>query len=1434
MAGEPDQFADFSPKEQPRGAADEFADFNPHTLATAPKEAIPHALMQRFSDGPWSGGASPVRFLNEGVLTPAQSAAEQLLRTPNSIIEKIGRDGPLDDETEKPEQPDDAARTVATAGVLAGAIHPFARSETFASSEYAKRYAAEQFKRAAATPGLFGGLPRGLLGLAGAAGAMIASGPELIESLFEKAQEAYRKGLTPEQEAEFATNAALLELGGGEIFRKPPDRAIGVVPKPQDFATAAKVIAGKDDPIVADKAIRLHDEFGINPAEVVHDAKTDPEVAASMTSPQIADLPRKYTEGEKSEDQKLDEAAGVIDWRAPVATPRMAMPGELTAEVKIDDAYYTGPTHHEAYLNALKEIGKGPKEVDVQETDGFLTAEGEHISRAEANDRYANVATRPPPSNEFSVYHEQARDNVIAERDRYAESQTPEIKTALEAAAADVARQGSAGPGGLGEMVGGRGTAELTARGGGGGAELGALEQAGGYARPEGAAVPGAEYPGEPGAAAGDVGGREGPAVAAGAAPTAAQLPPIGVGGAGMPRANPYFTYDDRTFAKVFIGAIRTYKKTFQPELISDRALQAEPLFAAFKSATEEGKVGVIKQSEDARQFWRPTTDTERFDYVDRVERLKQGAVMPAEWKEKAERHRIMLDAAEAIEKEFGSKAAYREDYFPHQFLDPDKARGFVNAKVAQLGPTWFQKERVFDLLREALESGLRLKTTNPEDMVVNRLLSSVDMQERMKLLKSLEEMNLSRKVTDLNGGNYGNLNDHLREGWQPINAPDREQWLLHPDIQPLWKNAVDAKGFWAMEGPVGSSFRAWMAFKAVWVPIKLALTLFHPLHVYGINVAQGLARGWTQIVKGGDFLGAAQSVAEGVYGPILSAVPGVPHLGKDIKLAWETPKEERTPQQQSYVDVLNDGGFVPQMSEQLRINARRALEEAMDKGSWLKTIPAAIRRGIEIMQAPIFEKWIPSLKAAAYFNDYQALMARRPELLDNKIQRMAAARTIAKSVDNRFGEMFYGGLFWNRYVKDAGIASFLSLSWNLGGMFREFGGALLEPEARLIDRMINGAPTETQATIRDAQNKLPMVISYAASGALFLGMLSWALSGKPPEGLDWVFPRTGRDNPDGTPHRLTSMFYHREIPMLLKHVQEQGGGVSGAFVGGGEMLYNKMLLQPFKEFLQNKDYYGSDIWDENGPLYTKAWQYLTHTLGEQASPISISGAKQSLLTGGDWKEAALAMMGFGPAPSYVSRDADQNRIAYLYDRHVAPFARTEESGEKSRTRIDIRNQLLIAQKNNDQAGLQRAANEWMKNGGSRLAMSNILLHVPGDIQMFRRLEIPDQEAVMKGATPANQARYKPYLKTDIAVQAANLTMQAEQQRAQGNGVAATATEQQLSKLISDAAKSGQITNLSSFRRALAQQLTARHAPDIAAIMAQPKKMRSQYMGPPQ
>ena len=63
-----------------------------------------------------------------------------------------------------------------------------------------------------------------------------------------------------------------------------------------------------------------------------------------------------------------------------------------------------------------------------------------------------------------------------------------------------------------------------------------------------------------------------------------------------------------------------------------------------------------------------------------------------------------------------------------------------------------------------------------------------------------------------------------------------------------------------------------------------------------------------------------------------------------------------------------------------------------------------------------------------------------------------------------------------------------------------------------------------------------------AGSFALINALMTYLFTGDAPHGLDYIFARVGGNTPEGTPRRITNMSYLREVPMLLKHVQERGG----------------------------------------------------------------------------------------------------------------------------------------------------------------------------------------------------------------------------------------------------------------------------------------------------
>lgn len=801
---------------------------------------------------------------------------------------------------------------------------------------------------------------------------------------------------------------------------------------------------------------------------------------------------------------------------------------------------------------------------------------------------------------------------------------------------------------------------------------------------------------------------------------------------------------------KIFRRFADSYKRTFQPELVSNAAFEADPLFAAYRAGSAQEKDMIIARGEELYQLWRKQPEAARLQFLKDVD---AGAAQPTpQLAEIAYRYRQLLDRAYRDEVAYGSKAAYIEDYMPRLFEKEKDVEQFLASRTAALGPTWFQKHRHYDLLEEALAAGHKLKTTNPEELVALRLMAGADMRQRMELLMALERMGLARRVKDLQqagdlradaGDGVPILNENdgfARAGWKAINAPNREQWLLSPDIQPLWQNAVEAQGFWQHPGAAGSIFRGWMMFKNAWVPIKLTLSAFHPLHVLHINVANDLARGFSQ-ARGGDLRGALESFVD--------AFTPTQGVGYEARHAWAKRPEERTPQEQGMVDMMVEGGFSPQLSEQLRVAAKRNLQEAMDKG-WKKSGQIALhglRFAIEKMQSRIFEHWIPGLKAAAYIKEAQALFERRPDLLDDATKRRVALRAIAKSVDNRFGEMFYSTLFWDRYVKDAGIGSFLSLGWNLG-FVREFGGAAVESVSRQFTPSLRA-----KETVREVTNKRAFAFLYISTAMLINGVMSWGLSGEAPdEFMDFIFPRIGGKNPDGSKRRITNMFYTRELPMLTKHMQEQGGGLLGSVKGAKDMLWNKMMFQPFFEIWENRSYWGYEIYDPDSPFYQQAAQLVGYAIGDQLSPITFGGAQRARDLSGSWwdKSVPMSFLGFGPAPAYAERSALENRIRHYYTEFVAPLKKpyaAEELADERRRAIE---ELKLARLKGDVEGAAKAKEKAIAAGAKSKYLTKSRLEVPTTFYLFSKLPEETQRHLLREMSPSDRNNYRKFAKQKL------------------------------------------------------------------------------------
>jgi hypothetical protein len=793
-----------------------------------------------------------------------------------------------------------------------------------------------------------------------------------------------------------------------------------------------------------------------------------------------------------------------------------------------------------------------------------------------------------------------------------------------------------------------------------------------------------------------------------------------------------------------------------------ERGIKADSIFAQGKSERSRQENLFAKEMDERRVRWtKGSSPEEQIKAQLALEKVK-GTVTEADYRLALETEGIppdqakwmakdgpmfrrIMDEAWRAEKALGSTADYVDGYVAHIFKDEAGARDFIQRRINSLGATWFQKERSFELISQAIKAGYELRYSNPIDVLNARMRASLKMQEIVNTLQDLNKIGLAKPSAT--------SNKMEKLSWHPVNAPDRQLWYIAPEISPLWKNAMESVGLRDRNDNIGSAYRGWMDVKNTFIPIKLGVSLFHWVHVVlNVNLAADMAREFTRAAampgtlgeKVGAFATAFPKTLKVSMQDALFSLPfdRYGHLGKEGRLAWDTPDAQKSPEQKMVSRLIQEGGGIPHRNEQDLIQDRKRLDEALQQKS-IKALPLRAQNIIKKASAWMFEEQIPNLKTASYLRDAAALFQRRPDLINNHMQRGIALRAIMKSVDNRFGEMYYNALFMNRTLKDTAIGSFLSLGWNLGQV-REFGGAA----ANVATGKGRGAASPSQRTIYEAGNKGAYTLAYVATSMLSAGALSYAMSGVvPTDWKDYFFPRVGGNDPEGQPRRLTTPFNTREPIMLKAHIDSEGpiGGIT-------TFLWNKMILSPVVEALHNKDYYGRELYDTQAPWYQKAFQLVDSIMGDNLTPITASSWQRAREQGGGGpKEAILAGAGFGPAPAYVNRSPLQRKLSQMYFSHgVAQSRPYQDRGpvhavtnyltgappsvaeERSAARAAYNRAAIEG----DKAAMAKAKGAMVAKG--KMSTTTVGSLQPGDAdkRMFARVPIEDKQSLVRQMSP--------------------------------------------------------------------------------------------------
>jgi hypothetical protein len=690
--------------------------------------------------------------------------------------------------------------------------------------------------------------------------------------------------------------------------------------------------------------------------------------------------------------------------------------------------------------------------------------------------------------------------------------------------------------------------------------------------------------------------------------------------------------------------------------------------------------------------------------------------------------------AAQGVKETDPSLIATRKKYnwWASQIARQDRANGVKD------GPK---------TLSEIFGSSKLERGMNPEQIMLNAQLAADTREMQVEILREFESAGLARKVpkgaeektealsqrmfAELEGASTAKTGLFS----ETIRAPNGEKFWVHNHAKAVYDNAITKAGMWERQGIAGMGFRGLMQAKNQMVPIRLGFSLFHPLHVAHIDNSAYIATAWKEAAAKG-FTPTAFMQA---IGGTLKSLPlsynfwANPKIGARYRAVFErkVPAEQLTKTDAEVLKYSLEGGFIPSMSARFRASTEGAFVNAVKQHSLtaLWKWPGAL---MSQMQKPLFETWIPNLKHASYINEVRTLQRLKPELFaeENRIARQIQLRRIAKSVDNRYGEMSYDTLFWNPMLKDLTVLNTLSLGWQLG-FLREYGGGAIDAGQFL-------AKGGGLAQIAEGKLDRPMFVgAYTTTALMYGGLLSWALSGKHPGGdlMDYLYPRTGETGPDGKPARVSTMFYTRELASIFDHMQKEG-----ALKGMAHIAESKSsgLFGLMHDWATGLDNFNREFRDPNGTRMDQLQQTLAYTL-KDLEPISVRTTQEKASS---TKQTALNVLGFTPAPRYATESKTQSDIMQSYSKYVAP---QQTSFDKAQYSADFKQLQQLYMREDPKADdlLDKMSDKYnLTPKEIKRLVKSLSSEETMEQRLFSKLPWKEQKRLLDGMSPEEREEY--------------------------------------------------------------------------------------------
>lgn len=743
-------------------------------------------------------------------------------------------------------------------------------------------------------------------------------------------------------------------------------------------------------------------------------------------------------------------------------------------------------------------------------------------------------------------------------------------------------------------------------------------------------------------------------------------------------------------------------------KILNPKDISAFSKEAAMRTSAFLGELAHQKTvaQEHLQQFSRAVNKLSPNDQLAMIHAIETGATQPiAAMQPVADALRKMLDTWRDNVRALGEGHLenFIDNYFPHWWRDQKNAASVfasIQGRRTMSGPKTFLKKRVIPTTKEGIEYGLNPITTNP---LVLTLLKIHEMQ------RFISGVTMMRAYKDAGLAKFVPATKHIDDGWKEINDPiarvsswseeeggfvQRGRYAMPEDAARIVNNHLSKSAL--------SDFAPAQAIRTasnILNSMQLGFSAFHLGFTTMDAMVSKNALALERLVAG-EPLKALAAFAEGV-----TPAGAVMNVARGLKLmrAYTNPAGA-TPDMKALINALTAGGGRVHMDRfylanegvspfrgvgprSLMEDMRMALTQPHGKvaaatkaiGSFpveyaqelwnglaqvAKIYPAwqlpfeLLGRTTRASSAWIMEHLVPMQKLGVFADMANDFLRRNPNATPEEVSN--AMQAAWRSVDNRMGEMVYDNLYWNRTFKDAAHLSMRAVGWNWGD-WREIGGAPFELLKNINDGIRDGKMPKLG---HKSAYVMGLIFTQALVGA-FLGYLY----GQPPKSLkDYMFPRTGRFQQDGTAERVSLPSYVKDIYEYYMHPVDTVAHKANPWIG---LVWDEV---------QDLDYFGHPIYNPKDSEREEWIERLTYA-AKAFRPFSLGGQKQMVgASDPGWTGAmfsASPYFGITPAPGLVTKPEKMAEFEHY----------KQEKAWKDKLKFELKQ----AQKSGDKAAIHDA-----------------------------------------------------------------------------------------------------------------------------------------------